>query len=64
MSALPAGQHPGRGGLVDTGVALRVAGPYRYYLATTVDADASRQAVDGADLIHNSFVPQARGASG
>jgi hypothetical protein len=45
-------------------VTLRVAGPYRYYLATTVDADASRAAVDGADLIHNSFVPQSRGAGG
>jgi hypothetical protein len=45
-------------------VTLRVAGPYRYYLATTVDPDASRAAVDGADLIHNSFVPQARGATG
>ena len=45
-------------------VTLRVAGPYRYYLATTVDPNASREAVDGADLIHNSFVPQARGASG
>jgi hypothetical protein len=39
-------------------VTLRVAGPYRYYLATTVDANASRDATDGADLIHNSFVPQ------
>ena len=45
-------------------VTLRVAGPYRYYLATTVDANASRAAVDGADLIHNSFVPQASGGSG
>jgi hypothetical protein len=45
-------------------VTLRLAGPYRYYLATTVDPNASRAAVDGADLIHNSFVPQARGGSG
>jgi hypothetical protein len=40
-------------------VTLRVAGPYRYYLATTVDPNASRAAVDGADLLHNSFVPLA-----
>jgi hypothetical protein len=38
---------------------LRVTGPYRYYLATTVDPDASRTAVDGAELIRNSFVPVA-----
>jgi hypothetical protein len=38
-------------------VTLRVSGPYRYYLATTVDANASRQAADGADLIHHSFIP-------
>jgi len=39
------------------GVTLRVAGPYRYYLATTVEPNASREAVHGAGLIHNSFVP-------
>ncbi len=44
-------------------VTLRVAGPYRYYLATTVDPGASREAVDGADLIHQSFVPTAASAS-
>jgi hypothetical protein len=43
---------------------LRVAGPYRYYLATTVDPDASRTAVDGAELIRNSFVPVATGKAG
>jgi len=45
-------------------VTLRVAGPYRYYLATTVDANASRAAVDGADLLHNSFVPLNGGSGG
>ncbi len=40
-------------------VTLRVAGPYRYYLATTVEANASRDAADGAALIHSSFVPMA-----
>ena len=38
-------------------VTLRTAGPYRYYLATTVQPDASPKATDGADLIHGSFQP-------
>jgi hypothetical protein len=42
-------------------VTLRAAGPYRYYLATTVEPGASRQARDGADLIHGSFVPEPEG---
>lgn len=41
-------------------VTLRATGPYRYYLATTVEPDASREAADGAELIHSSFVPVAR----
>jgi len=45
-------------------VTLRVDGPYRYYLATTVDANASRDAADGAGLIRSSFVPVAAGKSG
>jgi hypothetical protein len=45
-------------------VTLRVAGPYRYYLATTVEPNASRRAVDGAELLHNSFVPAAGGKAG
>jgi hypothetical protein len=45
-------------------VTLRVAGPYRYYLSTTVEANASREAADGAELIHSSFVPVATGKSG
>jgi hypothetical protein len=40
-------------------VTLRVAGPYRYYLATTVEPNAPRAAADGAELIHSSFVPVA-----
>ncbi len=43
-------------------VTLRAAGPYRYYLATTVQPGASPQASDGADLIHGSFVPEPDGA--
>jgi hypothetical protein len=45
-------------------VTLRVSGPYRYYLATTVEANASRDAAGGAELIHSSFVPVAAGKSG
>jgi hypothetical protein len=45
-------------------VTLRVAGPYRYYLATTVEPNAPRDAADGAELIHSSFIPVAAGKSG
>jgi hypothetical protein len=38
-------------------VTLRTSGPYRYYLATTVQPDASDDAVEGAELAHGSFVP-------
>jgi len=40
---------------------LRVAGPYRYYLATSVQPDASNKATDGADLIAGSFTPDLGG---
>jgi hypothetical protein len=39
-------------------VTLRVAGPYRYYLATTVQPDATAEASDGVDLITGSFTPE------
>ena len=42
-------------------VTLRVAGPYRYYLATSVVPDASKKASDGADLIAGSFTPDLGG---
>lgn len=45
-------------------VTLRAAGPYRYYLATTVEPNAPREAVEGAELIHGSFVPVAGGGAG
>jgi len=38
-------------------VTLRAAGPYRYYLATTVQPDASRASIEGVRLIHGSFLP-------
>ena len=42
-------------------VTLRVAGPYRFYLATTVQPDASAEAEQGANLIAGSFTPEAKG---
>lgn len=39
-------------------VTLRIAGPYRYYLATTLEPGASREAAAGVELIHGSFTPQ------
>lgn len=45
-------------------VTLRAAGPYRYYLSTTVEPDASAAATDGADLIHGSFVPAGANPAG
>ncbi|HEY8465192.1 MAG TPA: hypothetical protein VIL04_00150 [Solirubrobacterales bacterium] len=36
----------------------RLAGPYRYYLATTVQADAPAEVAAGAELIRESFVPE------
>ena len=44
-------------------VTLRTAGPYRYYLDTTVEPNAPREAVEGAELIHSSFVPVAGGGT-
>ena len=40
-------------------VTLRAAGPYRYYLSTTLQPGASRATADGADLVHGSFTPVA-----
>ena len=39
-------------------VTLRAAGPYRYYLATTLEPNASEQAAEGVALIHGSLVPE------
>jgi hypothetical protein len=55
--------NPPQGG-PDYEVTLRVAGPYRYYLATTVEPDASQTATEGAELIRSSFIPVATGKSG
>jgi hypothetical protein len=42
-------------------VVLRASGPYRYYLATTVQPEASRAAQDGVNLIQSSFDPTGSG---
>jgi hypothetical protein len=47
-------------GLPTYEVTLRSAGPYRYYLATSVQPDATPEAADGADLIVGSFTPEAQ----
>jgi hypothetical protein len=36
---------------------LRVSGPYRYYLATTVEPDASSTGTKGTELLSNSLTP-------
>lgn len=38
-------------------VTLRSTGPYRYYLATTLQPGASKQATDGVELVHGTFTP-------
>lgn len=40
-------------------VTLRAAGPYRYYLATTVQPGASAKALEDVELITGSFTPEA-----
>jgi hypothetical protein len=42
-------------------VTLRASGPYRYYLATTVQSEAGSAASEGVDLIQGSFVPTGAG---
>jgi hypothetical protein len=42
-------------------VTLRVAGPYRYYLATSVQPGASAEAVSGSELLSGSFEPEDQG---
>jgi hypothetical protein len=37
---------------------LRVAGPYRYYLGTTVQPDATAETADDVDLITGSLTPE------
>lgn len=37
----------------------RLSGPYRYYLATTVQPGAASEVAAGAELIRESFVPEA-----
>jgi hypothetical protein len=44
-------------------VTLRASGPYRYYLSTTVQPDAPRAEVEGAELVHGSFLPSGAAAA-
>lgn len=44
-------------------VTLRAVGPLRYYLATTLYEGAGRQALDGIELLHGSFLPTGQGNS-
>jgi hypothetical protein len=44
-------------GAPDYQVVLRASGPYFYYLATTLQPDASSEAADGVDLIQHSLLP-------
>jgi hypothetical protein len=55
---LQADAPPGSGTFAPYTVTLRVAGPYRYYLSTSLQPGAPREADDAIELIHNSFLPQ------
>jgi hypothetical protein len=44
-------------------VTLRASGPYRYYLATTLQPGASKAASDAVDLVHGSFTPAGAAAA-
>jgi hypothetical protein len=45
-------------------VTLRASGPYRFYLATSVQPDASREAMEGAETIHGTFTPEVNAKAG
>lgn len=49
---------PAAGGTSPYLVTLRAAGPYRYYLATSVEPDAPRAARRAAALVHGTFLPR------
>lgn len=53
----------GEPGLIDYEVTLRTAGPFRYYLVTSTQPDASSVAGSGVQLIHGSFIPGATDAN-
>jgi hypothetical protein len=57
-SLLEANAPAGTGASAPYTVTLRAAGPYRYYLSTSLQPGASTEAVDQARLIHSSFVPE------
>ncbi len=45
-------------------VTLRVSGPYRYYLATTLQPNASSDATKGVQLLENSLTPVSASSGG
>jgi len=54
---LEANAPEGSGASAPYTVTLRAAGPYRYYLSTSVEPGAPAPVVEDAKLIHTSFVP-------
>jgi hypothetical protein len=56
---LQADAPPGSGTFAPYTVTLRASGPYRYYLSTSLQPGAPKEADDAIELIHNSFLPQA-----
>jgi hypothetical protein len=57
-SLLEANAPAGSGASAPYTVTLRAAGPYRYYLSTSLQPGAPTEIVDQARLIHTSFVPE------
>jgi hypothetical protein len=55
---LQADAPPGSGTFAPYTVTLRASGPYRYYLSTSLQPGAPKEADDAIELIHNSFLPQ------
>lgn len=55
---LEANAPPGSGASAPYTVTLRAAGPYRYYLSTSIEPATPDSVIEAAKLIHTSFVPE------
>lgn len=55
---LEANAPPGSGASAPYTVTLRAAGPYRYYLSTSIEPATPTSVIEAAKLIHTSFVPE------
>ena len=55
---LEANAPPDSGASAPYTVTLRAAGPYRYYLSTSIEPGTPTSVVEAAKLIHTSFVPE------